>query len=75
MSGSSSEKLREDTASLDDDSGHDSVDDINNLAADERERIASLETAVAWIREEVVSAVRHRLCVCVYFLWKCWFIC
>lgn len=41
---------------LDDDSGHDSVDDIST-AADERERIASLETAVAWIREEVVSHV------------------
>ena len=56
MSESSSEKLREETSSLemDDDSGHDSVDDIST-AVDERERIASLETAVAWIRQEVVS--------------------
>ncbi len=57
MSQSSSEKLRDETSSLEldeDDSGHDSVDDISN-PADERERIASLETAVAWIREEVVS--------------------
>ena len=56
----SGEKLRiaagsEESSSqeLDEDSGHDSVDDIST-AADERERIASLETAVAWIREEVV---------------------
>lgn len=56
MSQSSSERLREESSSfeLDEDSGHDSVDDIST-AADERERIASLETAVAWIRQEVVS--------------------
>lgn len=56
MSQSSSEKLRDETSSLelDEDSGHDSVDDISS-PADERERIASLETAVAWIRQEVVS--------------------
>lgn len=58
MSESSSERLREEPESssleLDEDSGHDSVDDIST-AADERERIASLETAVAWIRQEVVS--------------------
>ena len=57
MSQSSSEKTREGSTSsweLDEDSGHDSVDDYSN-AAEERERIASLETAVAWIRQEVVS--------------------
>ena len=54
MSLASSEKMREDSTSLDNDSGHDSVDDVGT-AADERERIASLETAVAWIRGEVVS--------------------
>ncbi len=54
MSGSSSERLKEDTTSMDEDSGHDSVDDIST-PADERERIASLETAVSWIRDEVVS--------------------
>lgn len=56
MSESSNEKLRGENSSqeLDEDSGHDSVDDIGT-PADERERIASLETAVAWIRQEVVS--------------------
>lgn len=59
MSQSSSERLREETSSFDldefeGDSGHDSVDDMSS-PANERERIASLETAVAWIREEVVS--------------------
>lgn len=60
MSQSSGEKLRDDTSSqeMDEDSGHDSVDDINS-AADERERIATLETAVAWIRQEVVSWRMH----------------
>ena len=65
----SGEKLRfaagsEESSSLDmdEDSGHDSVDDIST-PADERERIASLETAVAWIREEVVSRV-GLLCRC-----------
>ena len=60
----SGEKLRltagsEESSSLelDEDSGHDSVDDIST-PADERERIASLETAVAWIRDEVVSLAR-----------------
>lgn len=56
MSQSSSEKLREESGSLelDDDSGRDSVDDIST-PAEERERIACLETAVAWINQEVVS--------------------
>lgn len=60
MSQSSSDSHRarvsDDTSSLEfeeDDSGHDSVDDISS-PADERERIAGLETAVAWIRQEVV---------------------
>lgn len=51
MSETSSEKQMEDTTSLDEDSGHDSVDEISS----ERERIACLETAVNWIRDEVVS--------------------
>ena len=57
MSQSSNERLKEETSSFEQDegdSGHDSVDDMSS-PADERERIASLETAVAWIREEVVS--------------------
>lgn len=56
MSETSSDQVREETSSLelDEDSGHDSVDDISS-PAEERERIASLETAVAWIRDEVVS--------------------
>lgn len=53
MSQSSSDKFCS-SQELDDDSGHDSVDDVGT-PADERERIASLETAVAWIRQEVVS--------------------
>ena len=48
---------------LDEDSGHDSVDDIST-PADERERIASLETAVAWIRDEVVSVAGFEACFC-----------
>ena len=51
MSETSSDKQLEDSASLDGDSGHDSVDEISS----ERERIACLETAVNWIRDEVVS--------------------
>lgn len=51
---SQSSKASSQDLDLDEDSGHDSVDDINS-PADERERIASLETAVAWIRQEVVS--------------------
>ena len=56
MSFPSKEKGREDSTSaeLDEDSGHDSVDSLHT-AADERERIAHLETAVSWIRQEVVS--------------------
>lgn len=50
MSETSSEKLVDDSISLDEDSGHDSVDEINS----DRERIASLATAVSWIKEEVV---------------------
>jgi len=52
MSETSSDKQLEDSTSLDGDSGHDSVDEISS----ERERIACLETAVNWIREEVVSS-------------------
>lgn len=44
-----------DSASLDeDDSGNSSVDEFHS-AADDRERVNHLETAVTWIREEVVS--------------------
>lgn len=50
---SSSDKMKSD--SLDgEDSGHDSVDDPQS-ALEDRERINHLETAVAWIRGEVVS--------------------
>ena len=62
MSFPSKEKGREGSTSveLDEDSGHDSVDSLHT-AADERERIAHLETAVSWIRQEVVSGcVRQR---------------
>ena len=46
----------QDTSSIDEDSGHDSVDDAAvQTPTDERERITHLETAVAWIRKEVVS--------------------
>lgn len=51
---SSTEKVKEDS-SLDEDSGHDSVDSLHT-PVDERERIEHLATAVAWIRQEVVSA-------------------
>ena len=36
--------------SWEEDSGHDSVDDVGS----ERERITSLEVALSWIRDEVV---------------------
>lgn len=49
-------RTRGDSLSLDgEDSGHDSVDDFQS-AADDRERVNHLETAVAWIRGEVVSS-------------------
>ena len=51
---SSTEKVKEDS-SVDEDSGHDSVDSLHT-PVDERERIEHLATAVAWIRQEVVSA-------------------
>ena len=51
---SSTEKVKEDS-SVDEDSGHDSVDSLHT-PVDERERIEHLARAVAWIRQEVVSA-------------------
>ena len=36
------------------DSGHDSADSLREMPVDDRERIVHLETAVAWIREEMV---------------------
>ena len=51
MSSSASEKDR----SMDEDSGHDSFDDVYTSPAEDRERIEHLETVVAWIRKEVVS--------------------
>ena len=41
--------------SQDEDSGHDSADSLAPMPVDDRERIVHLETAVAWIREEMVS--------------------
>ena len=66
MSLPSKEKGREDSTSveLDEDSGHDSVDSLHT-SADERERIAHLETAVTWIRQEVVSG-----CMRLAVAWK-----
>ena len=52
MSSSASEK---DLRSLDEDSGHDSIDDAYSSPAEDRERIEHLETVVTWIRQEVVS--------------------
>ena len=52
MSSSASEK---DLRSLDEDSGHDSIDDAYSSPAEDRERIEHLETVVTWIRREVVS--------------------
>lgn len=43
--------------SQDEDSGHDSTDSLKDVPVDDRERIVHLETAVAWIREEMVSRV------------------
>lgn len=40
--------------SQDEDSGHDSADSLAVAPVDDRERIVHLETAVAWIREEMV---------------------
>ncbi len=55
MSVSSSDKTRAECVSLDgEDSGHDSVDEPQS-ALEDRERINQLETAVAWIRGEVVN--------------------
>ena len=47
--------------SQDEDSGHDSADSLAPVAVDDRERIVHLETAVTWIREEMVSC--------------CWLVC
>ena len=41
--------------SQDEDSGHDSADSFAVAPVDDRERIVHLETAVAWIREEMVG--------------------
>lgn len=41
--------------SQDEDSGHDSADSLAAMPVDDRERIVHLETAVAWIKEEMVS--------------------
>lgn len=70
MSVSPTEKTRDpDGSSVDgEDSGHDSVDSLQTGSmndsgpadVDDRERIASLETAVGWIRQEVV---RRRLAI------------
>jgi hypothetical protein len=42
--------------SQDEDSGHDSADSLAAGPVDDRERIVHLETAVAWIKEEMVSS-------------------
>lgn len=41
--------------SQDEDSGHDSADSLAGVPVDDKERIVHLETAVAWIKEEMVS--------------------
>ena len=41
--------------SQDEDSGHDSADSLTAGPVDDRERIVHLETAVAWIKEEMVG--------------------
>lgn len=41
--------------SPDEDSGHDSADSLTTMPVDDKERIVHLETAVAWIKEEMVS--------------------
>ena len=52
---SSSSTSEKDLRSLDEDSGHDSIDDAYSSPAEDRERIEHLETVVTWIRQEVVS--------------------
>ena len=42
--------------SQDEDSGHDSADSLAAPLVEDRERIVHLETAVAWIKEEMVSS-------------------
>ncbi|CAI8053245.1 hypothetical protein GBAR_LOCUS29118 [Geodia barretti] len=42
--------------SQDEDSGHDSADSLSAGPVDDRERIVHLETAVAWIKEEMVRS-------------------
>ena len=44
--------------SPDEDSGHDSADSLS-VPVDDRERIMHMESAMAWIREEVVSQSRE----------------
>ncbi len=64
MSILSNDKAKMDSVSLDgEDSGHDSVDDPQS-ALEDRERINHLETAVAWIRGEVVSSEYKQLVGC-----------
>ena len=46
--------------SLDSDSGHDSADSLTAVPVDDRERIVHLETAVAWIKEEMVGPKHHQ---------------
>lgn len=43
--------------SPDEDSGHDSAESLN-VPVDDRERIMHMESAISWIREEVVSQIR-----------------
>ena len=47
--------LSEKELAEDSDSGHDSADSLAAGPVDDRERIVHLETAVAWIREEMVG--------------------
>jgi len=44
--------------SPDEDSGHDSADSLS-VPVDDRERIMHMESAMAWIKEEVVSQSRE----------------
>ena len=55
LSCGSVEKQSPDASSLEGDSGHDSAESLNG-PVDDRERIVHLESAVSWIREEVVSS-------------------
>ena len=54
----------------DSDSGHDSADSLAAGPVDDRERIVHLETAVAWIREEMVGSAAaiymYSACACTH---------